>query len=41
MKELFQDLEQILANLKEGESFVVKAQEAPWKLPVVLSEREL
>ena len=41
VKELFQDLEQILANLKEGESFVVKAQEAPWKLPVVLSEREL
>ncbi len=40
VKELFQDLEQILANLKEGESFVVKAQEAPWKLPVVLSERE-
>ena len=29
VKELFQDLEQILANLKEGESFVVKAQEAP------------
>ena len=41
MKELFQDLEQILANLKQGESFVEKAQEAPWKLPVVLSEREL
>ena len=29
VKELFQDLEQILANLKEGESFVVKAQERP------------
>ena len=41
VKELFQDLEQILANLKQGESFVEKAQEAPWKLPVVLSEREL
>ena len=41
VKELFQDLEQILANLKQDESFVEKAQEAPWKLPVVLSEREL
>ncbi len=41
VSELFQDLEQILASLKEEESFYEKAQEAPWKLPVVLSEREL
>ncbi len=41
VSELFQDLEQILTSLKEEESFYEKAQEAPWKLPVVLSEREL
>ncbi len=41
VSELFQDLEQILTSLTEEESFYEKAQEAPWKLPVVLSEREL
>ena len=41
VKELFQDLEQILSALQENESFYEKAQEAPWKLPVVLTEKEL
>lgn len=41
VKELFQDLEQILSALKENESFYEKAQKAPWKLPVVLTEKEL
>lgn len=39
--ELFQDLNSILSSLQEGESFYLKAQEAPWKLPVVLTEKQL
>ena len=39
--ELFQELNTILANLAEGDHFYQKAQEAPWKLPVVLSEKQL
>ena len=41
VKELFQDLDQILASRKDGDSFYEQAQKAPWKLPVVLKEREL
>lgn len=41
VNELFQELNGILSSLQEGESFYEKAQEAPWKLPVVLSERQL
>lgn len=39
--ELFQDLNHILASLEKGESFYEKAKEAPWKLPVVLTEKQL
>ncbi len=39
--ELFQDLNSILSSLEEGESFYEKAKEAPWKLPVVLTEKQL
>lgn len=41
VNELFQDLNNILSALQEGENFYEKAQEAPWKLPVVLTERQL
>ena len=41
VNELFQDLNAILSSLKEEDSFYEKAQEAPWKLPVVLTEKEL
>ena len=39
--EMFQELDRILAGLKEEESFYEKALEAPWKLPVVLTEKQL
>lgn len=41
VNELLQDLNAILSSLKEEDSFYEKAQEAPWKLPVVLTEKEL
>lgn len=41
VNELFQDLNNILSGLQEGESFYEKVQEAPWKLPVVLTEKQL
>lgn len=41
VSELFQDLNSILSSLQEEDSFYLKAQEAPWKLPVVLTERQL
>lgn len=41
VKELFQELKQILTKLKADESFYEKAMESPWKLPVVLTERQL
>ncbi len=41
IEELFADLELVLADLGEDESFYTRAQEAPWKLPVVLNAREL
>ncbi len=41
VNEMFQELERILAKLKEDESFYEKAQAAPWKLPVVLTEKQL
>ncbi|MBQ7102627.1 MAG: HDIG domain-containing protein [Anaerotignum sp.] len=39
--EMFRELDRILAKLKEEESFYEKAMEAPWKLPVVLTETQL
>ena len=39
--EMFQELDRILAKLKDEESFYEKAMEAPWKLPVVLTETHL
>lgn len=41
VNEVFQELNSILSRLEEGESFYEKAQAAPWKLPVVLSEKQL
>lgn len=41
VNELFQELNRILAKLKEGESFYDKAEKAPWKLPLTLSEKQL
>ena len=41
VKELFQELNRILAKLKENDSFSEKAEKAPWKLPVVLREKQL
>lgn len=41
VEEMFQELDRILASLKEEESFYEKALEAPWKLPVVLTEKQL
>ena len=41
VNELFQELNRILSRLKEEESFYEKALEAPWKLPVVLTETQL
>ena len=41
VNEVFQELNSILSKLKEGESFYEKAQAAPWKLPVVLTEKQL
>ena len=41
VNELFQELNRILVKLKEDESFYEKAMEAPWKLPVVLTEKQL
>ena len=41
VNELFEDLNSILASLKEADSFYEKAQAAPWKLPVLLTEKEL
>ena len=41
VNELFQELNRILSRLKDEESFYEKAQEAPWKLPVVLTEKQL
>lgn len=41
VNEVFQDLNSILSSLQEEESFYERAQEAPWKLPVVLTERQL
>lgn len=41
VNEMFQDLNRILSKLKEDESFYEKAVEAPWKLPVVLTEKQL
>ncbi|MBR6541628.1 MAG: HDIG domain-containing protein, partial [Anaerotignum sp.] len=39
--EMFQELDRILSKLKNDENFYEKAMEAPWKLPVVLTERQL
>ena len=39
--EMFQELDRILAKLTDEESFYEKAMEAPWKLPVVLTETHL
>ena len=41
VNEMFQELNGILANLGEEENLYEKAHEAPWKLPVVLTERQL
>ncbi len=41
VEELFQELESILSSLQAGERFYDRAQESPWKLPVVLSARQL
>ncbi|MDO4531270.1 MAG: HDIG domain-containing protein [Bacillota bacterium] len=41
VEEMFQELNHILARLKEEENFYEKAQESPWKLPVVLTEKQL
>ena len=41
VNEMFQELNRILSRLKDGESFYEKAMEAPWKLPVVLTEKQL
>lgn len=41
VNEMFQELNGILAKLKDDESFYEKAMEAPWKLPVVLTEKQL
>lgn len=41
VNELFQELDRILSKLKADESFYEKAMEAPWKLPVVLTENQL
>ncbi|MBQ2924010.1 MAG: hypothetical protein IJE57_00425, partial [Anaerotignum sp.] len=41
VNELFQELNRILNKLKEDENFYDKALEAPWKLPVVLTEKQL
>ena len=41
VNEMFQELNGILAKLEDGESFYEKAMEAPWKLPVVLTEKQL
>lgn len=41
MEELFAELEDDLAELREDEHFYERAQESPWKLPVVLEARSL
>ena len=41
VNEMFQELNRILAKLKDDESFYEKAMAAPWKLPVVLTEKQL
>ena len=41
VSEMFQELDRILSRLKDNESFYEKAMEAPWKLPVVLTEKQL
>ncbi|WP_458406816.1 HD family phosphohydrolase [Anaerotignum sp.] len=41
INEMFQELNHILSALKEGESFYEKAEASPWKLPVVLTEKQL
>ena len=41
VNEMFQELNRILSKLKDNESFYDKAMEAPWKLPVVLTEKQL
>lgn len=41
VNEMFQELNSILSKLKDDESFYEKAMEAPWKLPVVLTEKQL
>lgn len=41
VNEMFQELDRILVKLKDEESFYEKAMEAPWKLPVVLTEKQL
>ena len=41
VNELFQELNRILNKLKDDENFYDKALEAPWKLPVVLTEKQL
>lgn len=41
VNEVFEELNGILTSLEEGESFYERVQEAPMKLPVVLSARQL
>ncbi len=41
VNEMFSELDRILAKLTENESFYEEAQAAPWKLPVVLTEKQL
>ena len=41
VKEMFQELNRTLSKLKAEESFYEKAMDAPWKLPVVLTEKQL
>ncbi len=41
VNEVFQELNAILAELDEDESFYDKAHAAPWSLPVVFTERQL
>jgi len=41
VNEMFQELNGILLELKDEDSFYEKATEAPWKLPVVLTEKQL
>lgn len=41
VNEVFQELNSILADLGEDESFYDKAHASPWSLPVVFTERQL